>query len=569
MRGVGLKSGVTGEKHGAKKFMSGVFVLSLSTFLVKVIGLAYKIPMLSYLGAQGMGYFNSAYEIYALLCVISTAGLPVALSMLVSSYNEAGQIGRIRSAYRTALGIFMFLGICGSALMFLLAGKISAAIENQNAYYSLIAISPALLCVCLSSAVRGYFQGFHCMYPTAISQLIEAVGKLVFGIYFATFAIDRGYAVPVVAAFAVAGLSLGTFVSALYLCILKAVKGKKYERGAEIGENGTVSAGAYGMGGNIGTLLKIAVPITLSSAVLGVTRIIDMALIMRRLQDIGYTSGAANSIYGSYTTIAVPVFGLIPSLITPISLALVPSLCAAIERRSEREQADVLENSVRLTVIFAMPCSFGITLYAKQIITLLFPGAVAETEFVAPLLSVLGMSVFFACMITTTNAVLQSYRKTMLPIISMAIGAAVKIAVAYILIGIPSINIYGAPISTFICDAVITVLNLYFIHRKAPMKGSVYAVYVKPLIASVVSMLSSVAVYYPVSVLAPASRAAFLCAVFTGAVAYVIISILIRSVTAEDIAMLPGGEKINRILGPVLKCVEKKGRVGGGEPRSS
>ena len=163
-------------------FFSGVLVLSISTLVVKVIGLAYKIPMLSLLGAEGMGYFNSAYEIYALLCVISTAGLPTALSMLISSYKERNLYGNVRRVYKNALSVFLAFGIFGTALLIGLAPVISDIIENENVVYCIVAIAPALLCVCLSSAIRGYFQGFGNMLPTALSQLIEAVLKLVLGI---------------------------------------------------------------------------------------------------------------------------------------------------------------------------------------------------------------------------------------------------------------------------------------------------------------------------------------------------------------------------------------------------
>ena len=126
---------VSKNESGSSHFFSGVFILSISTVIVKIIGLFYKIPMLSILGAEGMGYFNSAYEIYALLCVISTAGLPVALSMLVSSYKESGNIERIKEVYRSALLLFVVIGVLGSSLMLAFADKLSEFIKNEGAFY--------------------------------------------------------------------------------------------------------------------------------------------------------------------------------------------------------------------------------------------------------------------------------------------------------------------------------------------------------------------------------------------------------------------------------------------------
>lgn len=523
-------------------FMSGVLILSLSTVIVKVIGLAYKIPMLSYLGAEGMGYFNSAYEIYALLCVISTAGLPVALSMLIAARRERDTqkqeaFGSIRRIYRSALCIFLILGGGGTALMLAFAKPISLWIGNEGAFLCVLAIAPALFCVCFSSAVRGYFQGFHRMAPTAISQLIEAFGKLIFGVWFASIALKKGMDIPSVAAFAVLGLSLGTLLSSLYLFLLKAADPNRQERVSLIAEKEQPFS----------TLLRIAVPITVSSAVLNVTRLIDMTLIMRRLQTAGMSAAEANAIYGSYTTLAVPVFGLIPSLITPISLALVPKLSAAIESRSREEEAMVTDRSIRVAVLFAMPASMGIAVYARPILSLLFSGEEEAIAVAAPLLSLLGFSILFSGLITTTNAILQSYRCTGKPILSMAVGAVVKIVTAYGLIGIPSVGVYGAPISTFFCNLTVTAMNFYFLGICVPKGQRVsgfFRVWCKPLAASSFAILGSLAVYLPMERWTENGTVAFLSAVVTAVLVYGIFALLLRIVTEEDIALLPMGTQL-------------------------
>ena len=201
--------------------MSGVLVLSLSTVIVKIIGLAVKIPMLATLGAEGMGYFNSAYEIYALLCVISTAGLPVALSMLVSAGRERGDGAAVRSIYRSALGLFLVLGSLGSGIMLIFSKQIAELVGNSEAYLCIMAISPALFFICFSSAVRGYFQGLEDMMHTAVSQLVEAVGKLLFGVGFGVLALRMGASLPLAAAMSVLGLTLGIFLSSTYLFFVK------------------------------------------------------------------------------------------------------------------------------------------------------------------------------------------------------------------------------------------------------------------------------------------------------------------------------------------------------------
>ncbi len=526
--------------RNADGFMSGVLVLSASTVIVKVIGLAYKIPMIAYLGAEGMGYFNSAYEIYAMLCVMATAGLPVALSLLISANRERGMGEAVRRIDRSATAIFLLLGVVGTLFLLLCAKPIANAIGNAQAYFCILAIAPALFFVCFSSAIRGYFQGFHQMLPTAISQLIEALGKLIFGVWFASVALQRGMELPVVAAFAILGLSLGTFLSALYLLIRKVIFRTTLPFDVRMDNNESSQDG-------LPALFRIAIPMTLASAILSVTRLVDMAWIMRRLQDIGRSVSEANEIYGAYTTLAVPVFSLIPSLIAPISMALVPQLSAAIERKNKDEQAALADRAIRLTSLLAMPASMGITVYAKPILSILFSKESEAIEIAAPLLSILGFSILFSGLITTTNAVLQSYRQPGKPMISMSIGAVVKIVTAYLLIGHPSIGIYGAPISTLLCDLSVTLMNLSFLGRAIPKSKrseGVWCVYYKPMIASFLAILASMAVYLPIVRLGYGMSVAFFSALIVAGIVYAVFAVLFKIVTAEDIAPLPMGEKI-------------------------
>ena len=534
------------------RFLSGVFVLSVSTVIVKILGLLYKIPMIASLGAEGMGYFNSAAEIYAVLCVISTAGLPVALSMLISANAQKGAMGAIRRIDRAATSMFLLLGALGSALMIGFAEPIALSIGNADAERCILAIAPALFFVCCSSAIRGYFQGFQNMVPTAISQLIEAVGKLVFGVCFASVAIRMGYSLPTVAAFAVLGLTLGTFLSSVYLLICKAIAKKR--RGTRGASDPTIKE-RYWL-----TLLRIALPITVSSSVLSITRLSDMALMMRRLQEIGVSVSQANVLYGSYTTLAVPVFSLIPALITPIALVSVPQLSAAIESREYARQSLISERSIRLTMLFSIPAAMGISVYAEPILSLLFSGEGEAVAIAAPLLAILGLSIPFAGLITTTNALLQSYRQTVKPILSMLTGAAVKIVSAYVLLGIEEIGIYGAPISTFLCNLTVTVMNLLFLSRCVP-KGEasegMASIYGKPLGAATMAMLASLAVYAPILRRSEGGAVAFLVAAAVAVFAYFGMLFLIGGVSEEDLSLLPMGDALRIRL---KKRIDKKNK---------
>ena len=528
------------EEGTGKRFISGVFLLSFSTLIVKVIGLAFKIPMLSILGMEGMGYFNSAYEIYAMLCVVSTAGLPVALSILVSSARARADALAIKEIYRSAVRIFFIFGALGSIFMLSFSKMLAEAIGNNESYYCIMAIAPALFFICLASAIRGYCQGFEEMKPTALSQLIEAVAKLVLGIIFALFALKKEYSIPAVAAFAVLGITVGTFLSLCYLMMARRKINKKALLAFSVVNDCKKSE-------NVKTLLKIALPITLGSAVISLTRIIDMALIMRRLQDIGISSFRANEIYGAYTTLALPVFGLIPSLITPVSMALIPELTGFIERKSLNGQIMSVERAIRLTTLFAMPASLGVTVFSRQILSLLFNGQNDAIDIAAPLLSLLGASVFFSCLITTTNAILQAYRCVRLPIASMSLGVAVKAISSYFLLGSQEVGVYGAPIGSLACNVTIVLLNFALMFKYAGNTASAISLgksFVKPFFASIISVGAAYASYIWLSLEALNQTVAFGVAVLVAIICYCLFVFLLGIMDREDLKMFPIFNKI-------------------------
>ena len=529
-------------RGGERRFFSGVLLLSLSTVIVKLIGLGFKIPMLSFLGAEGMGYFNSAYEIYALLCTVATAGLPVALSILVASSRADGDVIAAERIYRCASRIFLTFGIAASALMIFFAEELAALIGNPAAKECIVAIAPTLLFVCLSGAIRGYCQGFEYMTPTAVSQLIEALGKLVLGILLASFAIKRGYPLPTVSALAVLGISIGSFISLVYLWLVK--KLKRIESRELCDNQICKKARNISSAETVIKLLRIALPITLGSAVIGLTRIIDMTLIMHRLGDVGIDSAQRNEIYGAYTTLSLPVFSLMPALIAPVSVALVPQLSAFVQGRDRSGENTVLENSLRLTVILALPASLGLTVFSKPILELLFSGQSEAIAVSAPLLSVLGGSVLFSCLMTTTNAILQAYKRPWLPIISMASGVAVKLISSYALMGVESIGVMGAPLGSLLCNLCVTVINLAFVFALSREGLDSWRLFFKPLMASVLSVGGAFALYAYLCKIINGGSLPFAISLIAAVLLYLMLSLLTGSVTAKDLSLLPFGDKI-------------------------
>ncbi len=535
---------VESEKTVKKSFLSGVLLLSLSTFLVKVVGFVYKIPMLSYLGSVGMGYFHSAYEIYAMFCVIATAGLPVALSVLISAALARGDGGSVRKIFRVSMTLFWIIGLVGSGIMLLFAPRFCQWIRSENAYDCILSIAPTVLFVCISSAYRGYFQGYQRMMPTAISQLIEAFGKLIFGVLFAKWALMRGMEPPKVAAAAGWGLTLGTAVSALYLFLEKL----RFRRSAvcRIAEGNTGNR-ETAVGGTLRALGKLAVPMTLGASAVSLTKLIDMTMILRRLQTIGFSEAAANEAYGSYTALALSIYALLPSLVNSIALPLIPLLSSAIEKGDRDRQTAMIRSSYHLTSVVAIPAALSLSAFAKPLLSLLFGREPEAVRLAAPLLSVLGISVFLSCMITATNSVLHAYRSVNRPILSMLAGAAVKIVSAYFLIGLPNIGMLGAPISTLLCNLTVVALNLFFA-AKLQKTEQLISVFGKPLAASVPAVGIPFCLYHLFAMRVGESGGLTLLTVSLVVLLYLFFACVTGVITAEELSSMPMGKKLCKMF---------------------
>ena len=296
------------------------------------------------------------------------------------------------------------------------------------------------------------------------------------------------------------------------------------------------------------SIIKIAIPITLSSTVITLTRVVDLFMILRRLQSIGYTEEAANAIYGSYSTLAISMFNLPAAFVTPIALALVPVLTSAIKGSDKRKEANTLNSSLRLCGIITLPASLGLSVFARPILELVFHGEESAINTAAPLLSVLGVSVFFSCMMTVTNAVLQSYGKEKLPMLSMFIGAVVKVILSYVLIGTPIINIYGAALSTFVCSLTVSAINFAYIKKCTDVADSPMKLFGNSLWASMLSVAIGGGIYFILLPRIGASSMLTVVSILVTVLAFAVSALKLGAVKEEDLLLLPCGDKICRIL---------------------
>jgi len=536
-------------KNSTKLFFSGVLVLTITNLVVKVIGLMFKIPMNHIIDDEGMGYYNSAYTFYTYLYMVSTAGLPTAISILISDSRANRQIKQVKRIYRIAMLLFIVIGIISTMIMFFGSGIMSKAIGAEPTKYSIMAIAPTLLFICISSALRGYFQGYQQMIPTAISQFLEAACKLGVGIAFALYAKNLGYGVHIQAAYATVGLTTGALAGMLCMVIAKMFfKEKQYD--AQFLEDGGENDEIAPVPALLKKILLIALPITVSASVMSLTNLIDAAIVQRLLQSTGLSQVAATELYGNYTSLAVPMFNLPPVLIYPISYSIVPLLAAAKKRGDTEKCRIVTESSMRVAMIVGIPCGLGLSVLSKPILGILFKET--SVNLAHPLLTLLAPSTAFICILSVSNAILQSAGFERKPLISMLAGATVKIITNFVLI--QYIGMKSTPISTFLCYLTVTVLNLYFIKKHVGIMPRLSGLFGKPLVAGI---SCAVAAFFTFNFIASfiSEKIAVVGAIGIAAVVYMLVLFLVRGISGDDIKLLPKGAKIYSILNK-LKLVK-------------
>ena len=523
--------------HRRQNFMGGAAILALAVAVTKLLGALYKIPLGNLLDREGMAHFYAAYNIYSLLLVLSTAGLPLALSRLVSRAAAQGRLNAQRCIFRTALALLTAIGLVCSAVMCLYPQWLSGLLHDSLAAPAIRALGPAVLFVCLTSAVRGYTQGLGDMTPTAVSQMTESAGKLVIGLGLCLVLLHRGADSSLCAAGAIAGVTAGSLLALAVLAVYLLRR-----RRPIIASDTPPARPAV-----LRELLTAGIPITLGAAGMSLITLLDQALVMSTLQNtLGYTEAAATALYGEYT-FGMTLFALPPSFIYPVTVSLVPDIAAALARGDRAAAGRSTAAALKLTTLIALPAGAGLSVLAGPILHLLYPAVPATAEAAAYHLTILGIACIFVCLMVATNGVLQAYGKEYIPVVTLLCGGVLKIVTNYLMVGDPATNVRGAPVSTLYCYALIVVLNLIAIARCVPERPAYLRLFAKPLLITAVMALAARSSYDLLARVLPA-RWAVLPAIAAAAVVYGVLALALGAVTRADVIGLPKGEKIAEIL---------------------
>ncbi len=523
-------------------FLHGAALLAVATAVVKVIGAFYKIPLKMVIGDQGYGYFITAYDIYSVLLMISTAGLPVAMSRMISQASALGHNNQVRRVYQTARAIFLGLGIFSSLFMVLGSKWLAEDVLMQpNAAVAIACLGPCALFMGVISTYRGFFQGQGNMRPTSVSQVLEAACKLVVGLGLAFGVMHFFKSVPHAAGGAILGVTVSCALSVVYL--MGKFRPAYKELPASQEQPMSYAQAAKG-------LLAIAVPITIGSAGLQFLTVIEQRLYMGQLLTAnGLSQDAADTVKGIYS-MTMTIFNMPCAFIVPIAVSVIPAITSFLTLKDDKGVRETEESAARVTGLISLPCSVGICLLARPIMALLGDYTGQKLDLATSLMAVLGVSIFLYAVIQYTNSLLQAHGFAHVPVVNMLVCGAVKLLVVYILVGNPAIGILGAPIGALLSYSAIAVLNLVAIRKLVPQKPALLTNFLRSFLPAAIMGVAVYGVYWAMTAFLGITSRVLLCGVpvIVGVLVYCVGAVLCKSITAEDCRLLPKGEKLAKIL---------------------
>lgn len=461
-----------------KTLLGGVSLLGAAGLICKVVGVLYRIPLAHLIAPEGMGVYHKVFPAYNLLLTISSAGIPVAISRMVSQAMTCEETGNAKRIFRVALYLLCTLGLVTTVLLMAFAGNVASWQGTMDAKAGYLCIAPSLLFVCLMSAYRGYMQGQRNMLPTAVSQLIEQVGKVAIALPLAAVGMQKG-GVAWGAAGALLGSTIGEAAALLYMMVqLQRNKQKMQGEGAVTLADSAIRR----------ELVRVAVPITLGACIVPLAGFIDSVMLTSLMEGAGMAKNDALIRYGAYAGPVLTLINVPTALAMAMSTNLVPAIASGVTRGDRSLVAGETGTGLRIAALIGFPCSVGMSILSQPILFLCYRGSytLEQLNVAAELLRVSSLTIVLFTMVQATSGVLQGLGKQKIPMYTLFIGVAMKIALNYTLVRIPGVDIHGAPWASLLCYTASMLPNLYLICHHTDYRFDWMGVLVKPLFASLV-----------------------------------------------------------------------------------
>ncbi len=525
-------------KNDNKAFVKGAFILGIAGLICKVIGAFFRIPLYNMLG-DGMQYYEAVYPYYSTLLVISSAGLPTAISRMVAERSAIGDIAGAKRVFRKSQLLLSIIGIVTTALMYFGADTLARMTVGPLAAPSFRVMAPALLIVSVMCSYRGYLQGLQQMTGTAMSQLAEQAGKLAIGLYLAARWMPRGLE------YGAMGAVAGVTISELLALIVVGAFYLFRKRDLELTET-TLSEPSSDKG-IIRGLLAIAIPVTIGASIMPITGIVDASLIKNTLMSIGFDEAAASMRYVALRSNVTNIINMPAVLTIALAMSLVPAISAARTAKDQKAIHTVSAMGIKLAMFIGIPCAVGLFALAAPAIDLLYKIDDQRLAIASALMRTSAIGVIFLSLVQTLTGILQGAGKQHIPVINLFIGGVVKVVLMLTLMRNPAIEIQGAAISTTACYIVAGVLDAIYLIRFTKLKLNVLDTFIKPTVAALVMGGAAYFSYGFIFGKIASNTIATAGAILIGVVLYLAGVLWMRMFSEEDLTFIPGGSILAKL----------------------
>lgn len=455
-----------------QSLIKGSIILGSAGILTRFLGLFFRWPLIMLIGDEGIGYYQMSYPLY-MFFIAMASGVPVAISKMISERNATNDIYGSFEVMKESAILMSIIGTGTTLVLFFFSKEIIVLLKwDAKAYYSLIGISFAPIVISFVTIFRGFFQGLQNMTPSAISQIIEQIGRVIFGVGLAVILLPRGieYSAGGAAFGATAGAVLGaSYLYSKYKKIKKRYNIKNVKVNTEI----------------LNTILKIAIPISLGTTVGSIMNLIDSILVPQKLLEAGFTKTQATILYAQLTGKASVIINIPLTISMAICTSLIPIIAEVFILRKQKELRAKIDISMKMATIIAIPCTFGLFFLAEPVMKFIFPGRFEGIE----ILKYLSLTIPFIIITQTTTAILQGTGNYIMPVINLLIGCVIKIVLTWTLVPLEQFNIYGAVIASLGAYTIVSILNIITMKYKLRIKVNLYEILIKPTYASVIMML--------------------------------------------------------------------------------
>lgn len=468
-----------------KSFVYGAIILGVASILCKVIGAIFRVPLTYLIGVDGVGIYQLVFPVYALFLILASSGVPVSISKIISREYSNKNYANIKIVFKSALKLMIILGLFFSFLIFLLSIPLSYFQNNSQMYILYLALAPSLLFSTILSAFRGYFQGFEIMQYSAISQIIEQLFKLIFGLLLAYVFMPYGTIYGVLGA--IIGISISEFFAFLYLLILYKTKKIKLDYSKNTSK-------IYTNKESIKLVIKEAIPITLSSIIIPITSVIDSLIIIKLLNKVGYSFNIASSLYGLDSGVVASLINLPSVIAVSIAISLMPSISSSFALKDTKNVENKTKLALKLIWYFTLPCVLIFFLYSTEICSFLYGNLNSnlfnQLQTASLMLKLSSFSIIYISINQILTISLQAVNKSYTPVVVVLITSILKIVLTVVLVLNDDLTIYGLVISDVITTGLTCLINLIFMKKYINITYKFKEIVLVPIISIFVMAIS-------------------------------------------------------------------------------